>query len=69
MSVKVHGLDVIQPVIPVQPAKVEPVAGIAYKVTSLPPRIEAEQVLPQLMPPIDEYTEPEPFPVLETDNV
>jgi hypothetical protein len=58
---------VLQPV-PVQPAKVEPVAGVAVKVTSTPLVNEAEQVLPQLIPAGLLVTVPVPLPVFVIDK-
>ena len=41
-----------------QPEKVEPVDGVAVKVTEAPELNEALQVVPQLMPVGDEVTAP-----------
>jgi hypothetical protein len=54
-----------QPV-PLQPAKVEPAAAVAIKVTRAPLLKVAEQVLPQLMPAGVLVTVPSPLPVLVT---
>ena len=43
-----------------QPEKVEPVDGVAVKVTETPELNEALQVVPQLMPAGDEDTVPVP---------
>ena len=51
---------------PLQPAKVEPVASVAVKVTVVPLAYEAEQVLPQLIPAGLLLTVPLPVPVLFT---
>ena len=56
-------LPLEQPV-PDQPAKVEPEAGVAVKVTAAPLLKVAEQVLPQLMPAGELVTVPLPVPVL-----
>jgi hypothetical protein len=53
----------LQPV-PVQPAKVEPEAGVAVSVTSVPLLNDAEQVLPQLIPAGLLVTVPFPMPLL-----
>jgi hypothetical protein len=55
----------VQPV-PDQPAKVEPEAAVAVKVTAVPLLKEYEQVLPQLMPAGLLVTVPEPVPALAT---
>ncbi len=55
---------------PLQLAKVEPVDGVAVKVTEVPELNEALQVAPQLMPVGDEVTVPEPvLTPLETVRV
>ena len=55
---------VVQPV-PLQPAKVEPVAGVAVKVTEVPLLYDAEQLLPQLLIPAGLLvTVPLPVPLL-----
>ena len=53
---------VLQPV-PLQPAKVEPDAGVAVRVTTVPLLKLAEQALPQLMPAGELVTVPLPVPV------
>ena len=53
----------LQPV-PLQPANVEPVAGVAVKVTIAPLAKEAEHVAPQLMPAGLLATVPFPVPLL-----
>ena len=52
---------VAQPV-PDHPAKVEPEAGVAVKVTAAPLLKVVEQVLPQLMPAGELVTVPLPVP-------
>ena len=52
---------------PPQPAKVEPLAGVAVSVTDVPEFTVAEQVDPQFIPPPE--TVPEPVPEFETDRV
>jgi hypothetical protein len=47
---------------PDHPEKVEPVAGVAVKVTDVPETRDAEQTEPQEMPPVLEVTVPEPVP-------
>ena len=54
---------------PLQPAKVEPVAGVALKVTRVPLLYNAEQVLPQLIPAGVLVTVPLPVPALVTERV
>jgi hypothetical protein len=54
---------VLHPV-PLQPAKVEPVADVAVNVTSVPLLNEAEQVPPQLIPAGLLVTVPLPVPAL-----
>jgi hypothetical protein len=53
----------LQPV-PLQPAKVEPDAGVAIRVTTVPLEKEAEHVPPQLMPAGLLATVPFPVPLL-----
>ena len=47
---------------PVQPAKLEPELRVADRVTWVPLLMVAEQVLPQLIPPEELVTLPEPSP-------
>ena len=54
---------------PLQPVKVEPVAGTGVSVTVVPEAMFALQVLPQLMPAGDEVTVPAPVPALPTLSV
>src|SRR5260370_27968983 len=54
---------------PLQPAKVEPPAGAAVSVTSVPLLYKAEHVAPQLIPAGLEVTVPLPDPVLLTESV
>jgi hypothetical protein len=54
---------------PLQPAKVEPPAGAAVSVTTVPLLYVAEQVAPQLIPAGLDVTVPLPDPVLLTDSV
>jgi len=61
-------LPVEQPV-PDQPAKVEPEAGVAVKVTAVPVLKVAEQVLPQLIPVGELVTVPLPVPAFVKVNV
>src|SRR5437016_2079047 len=61
MRVRVQGLVLAQPP-PVQPWKVEPVAGVAVRVTCVPLSKAAEQVAPQLIPAGLEVTVPRPVP-------
>ncbi len=51
---------------PLHPAKVEPVAGVAVSVTSVPLAKVAEQVVPQLMPAGLLVTVPLPVPARTT---
>ena len=51
---------------PLHPAKVEPVAGVAVKVTETPELNEALQVVPQLMPVRFDVMVPVPVPCLLT---
>ena len=51
---------------PLQPANVEPEAAVAVRVTVVPLATVAEQVAPQLIPPVLEVTVPLPDPVLVT---
>ena len=54
---------------PLQPAKDEPTAGEALRVTDAPGVKDCEQVVPQLMPAGLLVTVPEPVPLLVTDKV
>ena len=47
---------------PLQPVKVEPAAGVAVSVTTVPSLNDAEQVAPQLIPAGELVTVPEPVP-------
>jgi hypothetical protein len=51
---------------PLQPVKVDPVAGVAVRVTLVPLLKDALQVLPQLIPDGAEVTVPVPVPALAT---
>ncbi len=53
---------------PPQPAKAEPAAGEAVRVTAVPGVKDCEQVAPQLMPAGALLTVPEPVPLLVTDR-
>jgi hypothetical protein len=53
---------------PLHPANVEPVAGLAVKVTIVLVLKLAEQVAPQLIPEGDDITVPVPVPVFETER-
>jgi hypothetical protein len=55
--------------LPLQPAKVEPVAALAVSVTELPFAKPAEQVAPQLIPAGLDVTVPVPFPAFVTVSV
>jgi hypothetical protein len=61
-------VPVVQPE-PDQPAKVEPAAGMAVKVTELPLLKVAEQMLPQLMPVGLLVTVPDPVPLFAIASV
>src|SRR5262249_11758285 len=54
---------------PLHPAKVDPVAGVAVSVTTVPLSKGAEQVLPQLIPAGFEVTVPLPEPSRVTERV
>ena len=54
---------------PVHPAKELPMFGVAERVMEVPVVIEAEQVEPQLMTPVEEVTVPVPVPDLVTESV
>ena len=51
---------------PLQPVKLDPVAGRAVSVTIVPIVKSAMQVLPQSIPPTLEVTAPAPVPALDT---
>ena len=53
---------------PLQPANVEPLAGVAVRPTIAPEEYEAVHVAPQLMPEGDEITVPVPVPARLTVN-
>src|SRR5436189_5060873 len=54
---------------PLQPVKVEAAAGVAVRMTAVPPAYEAVQVAPQAMPDGALLTVPLPVPVLITLSV
>ena len=54
---------------PVQPAKVEPEAGVAVRVNAVPRVTDCEHVVPQLMPLGVLVTVPEPEPLFVTESV
>src|ERR1017187_42768 len=54
---------------PLQPAKVDPAAGLGIRVMNVPPAKGAEQMAPQLIPAGREMTSPEPLPPLMTVTV
>jgi hypothetical protein len=54
---------------PLQPLKVEPVAGGAVSVTAVPLAKPAEQVVPQVIPAGELVTVPLPVPALLTVRV
>jgi hypothetical protein len=62
----------VQPAVPLQapdhPANVLPLAGAAVRVTEEPEENEAEQVEPQLIPPVVDVTVPLPVPDLATER-
>jgi hypothetical protein len=51
---------------PDHPLKLDPVPGVAVRVTWLPKAKFAEHVAPQVMPAGDEVTVPDPVPALVT---
>lgn len=53
---------------PVHPAKVDPCAGVAVRVTCVPESKGALQVVPQLMPAGELVTVPDPVPASVTVN-
>jgi hypothetical protein len=54
---------------PLHPANVEPVAGVAVSVTTVPEVNVALHVAPHEMPPLDEVTVPAPVPALAAESV
>ena len=46
---------------PLHPVKTKPCAGVALNVSCVPPETCAEQLVPQLIPPGFEMTDPAPF--------
>jgi hypothetical protein len=54
---------------PLQPAKVEPAAGAAVRVTAVPGVKDCAQLAPQLIPAGVLVTVPVPVPLLVTDSV
>jgi hypothetical protein len=54
---------------PLQPAKVEPDAGAAVRLTTVPELNDAEQVEPQLMPAGELVTVPVPVPLFVTERL
>jgi hypothetical protein len=54
---------------PVQPAKTDPAAGVAVRVSAVPRAKDREQVAPQLIPAGALATVPAPDPLLVTDSV
>ena len=66
VGVRVQGVVPVQA--PLQPVKVEPVAGKAVRVMAMPCRAGVVQVVPQLMPAGLDTTVPAPLPVLVTVN-
>src|SRR6185503_4978994 len=63
--VRVHGAVPVHPP-PLQPSKREPDAGVAERVTTVPPEKGSVQSLPQLMPEGALATVPPPVPDLVT---
>jgi hypothetical protein len=51
---------------PLQPAKVDPAAGLGIRVTTVPTAKGAKQMAPQLIPAGREVTTPEPVPLFMT---
>ena len=68
LSVTVHGPVPEQPP-PLQPVKVEPAAGVAVRVTTVPLANEAEHDAPQAMPAGALVTVPLPTPLGLTVSV
>jgi hypothetical protein len=60
--------DPVPEQLPDQPAKDEPDAGVALRVTEVPLLKFAEQVLPQLMPAGELVTVPLPVPAFTTER-
>ena len=58
-------LPLVQPV-PLQPANVDPLAGVAVNVTEVPLLYDAEHVPPQLIPAGELETVPIPVPAVAT---
>jgi len=58
-----------QPPVPLHPVKLDPVFAVAVKVTDVPEAIDAEQVVPQLMPPVELLTVPLPVPAFVIESV
>jgi hypothetical protein len=54
---------------PLQPAKVEPLTGVAVKVICVPAASDTEQAAPQAIPAGELVTSPLPVPVFVTDRV
>jgi len=54
---------------PLQPVKVEPAAGVAVSVTTVPSLNDVEHVAPQSIPAGELETEPEPVPDFVTVSV
>ena len=54
---------------PLQPVKVEPAAGVAVRVTTVPSVKDAAQVAPQLIPAGELVTDPQPCPAFVTVSV
>jgi hypothetical protein len=68
MSLLIVTEPVVQPV-PLQPAKVDPAAALAVKMTTVPLLKVPEQVLPQFMPIGELVTVPVPVPALTSERV
>lgn len=62
-------IDPVPQPVPLQPAKVEPDAGVGVKVTAVPLLKLDEQVVPQLIPAGELVTVPLPVPALVTERV
>ena len=54
---------------PLQPVKVDPVTGVAVKVTWVPVATDIEHVVPQAIPAGELVTSPLPVPLFVTDSV